>query len=246
MPIVTVVGDAHVDEHQTLDRFDCLNKYLKHVRPNYVITIGDFLSMNCLSDWDKNKRLLMETRRYSLEVDAGNEALDRMCKGLPKKTRLVAVKGNHENRVDRYFETDPTFLGTNSLEKDLHYYKRGFEVTEYKEHYYVNGVAFTHIPITSGGKSIGNPYVAAKALKLYGTSVVFGHTHTLDHCAEHRHGSPHLNQSLSVGCFFEHIDLYAQGSLTNYWRGIVTLNIYSENRFDIDTIAMSRLKAEYK
>ena len=117
--------------------------------------------------------------------------------------------------------------------------------TEDRDHYYVNGVAFTHVPINASGKPISNPTVAQKALRLYGTSIVFGHTHTLDHAAEHRHGTPHLNQALCVGCFFEHVDEYAVGSKTDYWRGIIVLTIYSPNRFDVETYSMSRLLKDY-
>ena len=142
-------------------------------------------------------------------------------------------------------DTDPTFLGTVSIERDLKLVERGYIVVPYKDVYYVNGVGFTHCPISGMGRSISNPTVTQKALKLFAHSVVFGHTHTLDHSAEHRHGAPHLNQALCVGCFFEHVDDYAVGSKTDYWRGLVDLNIYSPNRFDFATTSMARLYAQY-
>ncbi len=258
MSKVLVIGDAHIDEEQSLDRFDALGQYIVDNKPDEVVIIGDFLSFNCLSEWDKNKRKQMENKRYISETTAGNTALDAMMGPtdewnksrkaqkkalyLPNKTY---IKGNHEDRLDRYLDHDPVFEGAVSLEKDLDLEARGWKVVGYKEVHNIQGVSFTHIPIASNGKAIGNPNVAQKALRLFGNSVVFGHTHTLDHAAEHRHGSPHLNQSLSVGCFFEHVDEYAQGSMTNYWRGIVSLDIYSENRFDINTLSMRQLKDRY-
>jgi hypothetical protein len=148
--------------------------------------------------------------------------------------------------VDRYLETDPTFHGFIDLKKDLGLTENKWKVINYKDVYTVNGISFTHVPIAGNGKPIANPNVTAKALRLFSTSVVFGHTHTLDHSAEHRHGAAHLNQALCCGCFFEHVDLYAQGSKTDYWRGIVMLNVYSTNRFDFETVAMSRLLKEYR
>jgi predicted phosphodiesterase len=243
MASVLVVGDAHIDEEQSLDRFISLGKKIDAEQPEYVVLIGDFLSMNCLSEWDKNKRKLMENKRYKKEIDAGNKALDYMC--TSSHTQYVYIEGNHENRLTRYFEYDPTFLGTSNIPDDLHLDSRNFTWIPYKECAKIYGVSFTHIPISSNGKATGNPNVAQKALKLFHNSVVFGHTHTLDHAAEHRHGSPHLNQALSVGCFFEHVDAYAQGSMTNYWRGVVDLDIYSENRFDISTTSMRQLYSLY-
>lgn len=241
MPRVLVVGDAHVDETQDLRRFAALGRKIREEQPDRVVIIGDFLSMNCLSEWDRNKRKKLENLRYKKETDAGNKALD--LAGLRPGDEYI--EGNHEDRLTRYLDGDPTFEGMADIQKDLHLKDRGILWTPYKKVLDIEGVSFTHIPINAGGKAIGNPNVATKALKMFGGSVVFGHTHTLDHAAEHRHGSPHLNQALSVGCFFEHIDDYAVGSMTNYWRGLVDLNIYHRNRFDIRTTSMSQLLQMY-
>jgi hypothetical protein len=42
------------------------------------------------------------------------------------------------------------------------------------------------------------------------------------------------------------VDEYARGSITNYWRGVVMLNQYDENRFDVATVSMSQLLVAYK
>ena len=245
MTSVLVVGDAHIDEHQSLDRFRALGNKIRTEKPDCVVLIGDFLSLNCLSAWDRNKRAKLENKRYHLEIAAGNKALDLIGFGPARERVVVYIEGNHENRLTRYLEHDPTFEGFANVQQDLRLRERNIEWVPYKECFIMGGVNFTHIPIASNGRAIGNPNVAQKALRLFNNSVVFGHTHTLDHAAEHRHGAPHLNQSLSVGCFFEHVDEYAQGSMTNYWRGLVDLNIYGNNRFDIRTTSMSQLYNEY-
>jgi len=242
---VLVIGDSHVDENQKLDRFTALNNVIKNTEGlTHVISIGDFLSLNALSGWDRNKRLLMEDRRYHLEIRAGREALEQMQYGL-EDTDLtwIYVEGNHEDRATRYCEEHPEMQGTVDVRAGLKLDNRGWKWVPYKTNYNLNGVSFTHIPINGAGKAIGNPNVAHKALQLYHNSVVFGHTHTLDIAGLHRQNAPHLNQALSVGCFFEHIDEYAKGSMTNYWRGVVILDMYSRNRFDIHTMSMSQVKS---
>lgn len=237
-----VIGDSHVDDNQKLTRFKALNSVIRHTEGlTHVISIGDFLSLNALSGWDRNKRLLLENRRYSSEIRAGNEALSLLQKGVDKKLVWVYIEGNHENRATRYCEEFPEMEGTVDVRRNLNLDDRGFLWVPYKEAYNLNGVSFTHIPINGMGKPIGNPNVAHKALQLYGNSVVFGHTHTLDHAGLHRKNSPHLQQALSVGCFFEHVEEYAKGSMTNFWRGIVLLDLYSRNRFDINTMSMRRI-----
>lgn len=242
---ILVVGDAHVDETQSLRRFKLANNLIKQEEPDALVIIGDYLSMNCLSEWDRNKRAKMEGKRYSREIDAGNRSLDLMLAGTKVK-QLHFIEGNHEDRLTRYLDVDPTFEGRVSVPQDLDLKSRGFIWTPYKQVRTLNGISFTHIPASGNGKAIGNPNVAQKALKLFHNSVVFGHTHTLDHAAEHRHGSPHLNQALSVGCFFEHVDDYAVGSKTDYWRGLVLLDSYKTNRFDYETYALGRLERMYR
>jgi predicted phosphodiesterase len=242
---VLVVGDAHVDEDQNLDRFLALGNKIRIEKPDYVIIIGDFLSLNCLSEWDKNKRKKMENKRYKLEIEAGNAALNMMGLDGSQDCEVIYVEGNHEDRLTRYLNQDPTFEDTVSIPKDLKLVERDITWVRYKDVFTINGVSFTHIPINSAGKAIGNPNVAQKALRLFSNSVVFGHTHTLDTSAEHRHGAAHLNQALAVGCFFEHVDDYAKGSMTNYWRGVVDLVIYDTNRFDFSTQSMRQLYNEY-
>lgn len=253
-----VIGDAHVDELQDLKRFDALGNYIAIHQPDIIVLMGDFLSLNCLSEWDRNKRKTMELKRYSSEIEAGNIALDMLEYGIYKvnkarkklKTksytpRKIYIEGNHENRLPRYLDYDPVFLGTVSIYQDLNLEDRGWEWVAYKASIEINGVSFTHIPISGNGKAISNPNVAQKALKLYHNSVVFAHTHTLDTAGEHRHNAPHLNQALCAGCFFEHVDEYAVGSRTDYWRGVVMLRMYAHNRFDISTVSMGRLLDEY-
>lgn len=240
-----VIGDAHIDEKQNLERFTALRSKLDVEKPDYLIIIGDFLSMNCLSDWDRNKRKKMEGLRYHLEIAAGKKALSMLGIDGTQPFIVIYIEGNHEDRLTRYLDTDPTFEGMHSIVQDLELDKRKVKFVPYKVPYEINGVSFVHIPAAGNGKAIGNPNVCQKALRLFANSVVFGHTHTLDHAAEHRHGAPHLNQALCVGCFFEHVDDYAKGSKTDYWRGIVDLTIYSPNRFDFSTTSMRQLYTLY-
>jgi hypothetical protein len=212
------------------------------------VSIGDFITLDSLSEWDKKKAGKMEGRRYAADIAAGNEALDYIdaaCDSFAKVPKRIYIEGNHEERLERYLDYNPVVKGSMGVEKDLKLKARGWKFVRFKNDISISGISFTHIPISGSGKPIGNPSVARKALSLYNNSVVFGHTHTLDHSAEHRRGAPHLNQALAVGCFFEHIDEYAKGSKTDYWRGIVELNAYHKNRFDITTVSMSNLLRKY-
>lgn len=247
--LTLVIGDAHVEPGQSLRRFKWANKYILDVRPQRIVIIGDFATMDSLSEWDRDKRKKMEGRRYQADIDCARLALNLMLDGVDNGVPLVYTEGNHEERTDRYIDYHPELVGKVSVEHDLLGDTRasGRQViyVPYKQDWNYRGVSFTHVPIQENGKPVGGKTATQRALGLYQNSVVFGHTHKLDVACEHRHNSPHLNQSINVGCYFEHIAEYAIGSVTSYWRGLVLLNHYSTNRVDITTRSLGWLKSVY-
>jgi hypothetical protein len=187
----------------------------------------------------------MENKRYELELQVANKALDYIDAQCGYKPVKVYIEGNHEDRLTRYVEEYPELEGKLSVQKDLNLAKRNWIWVPYKSDYNIMGVSFTHIPILGNGRAISRPNICEKALRLYHNSVVFGHDHGLYHAMEHRHNAPHLNQALSVGCCFQHCPAYAVGSKTDYWRGIIVLDVYDTNRFNFTTLSMSSLMKQY-
>ena len=244
-----VIGDAHVAPRQPLRRFDWANRLIHDVQPNRIVIIGDFVTMDSLSDWDKDKRKKMEGRRYKADVECGLKALEQLLWQVPLSVEIIFCEGNHENRLDRYLDTHPELDGSVSIKRDLLDYvtMQGYNLTyvPYKEYWTYKGVSFTHVPIQESGRPVGGKTATSRSLSIHQNSVVFGHTHKFDVACEHRHNATHLNQAINVGCFFEHIDEYARGSVTSYWRGLVLLDHYSHNRVDITTFSLGRIKALY-
>ena len=241
-----VVGDVHVAQGQNLERADWLGRAITELNPTRVVFIGDLMTFDCFSNWDKDKRKKMEGRRYIKEIEKGREFISRMYDHAPNwKGDIILTEGNHEDRVSRYLDYNPELDGALDYQKDLGI-KDEWTIIPYKEYYNVQGVAFTHIPISEAGKPLGGKYVCHRALELHQGSVVFGHTHKLQVAPLHRHGSPHLNQALNVGCYFSHIDEYALGSVTSYWRGLVLVDHYKHGRFGWMPFSMGKLKQRYR
>jgi len=257
---IVVLGDSHVEPNQCLNRFSALGRYLLHKKPTHIISIGDFLSLDSLSAWDQDKKRTMEGVRYWNDISAGNKALDLMTDPIMRynkeRKRLhksqykpvkIYLKGNHEHRLDRYLDKNPVLDGSEiSLEHNLKLSTREWRVVPYKEHYVLNGIAFTHVPISNNGFPVGGKYICQRALDLYNYSIVFGHTHRLEVANKHRHGGEHLQQSLNCGCFFEHTPEYVRGAATDYWRGLTVLQVNQNMRFDMQTISMSELLRRFK
>lgn len=239
--LTMVVGDVHISAGQNLSRARLLGKAIEDLRPNRVVFIGDLLTFDSLSSWDKDKRKKMEGRRYQKDIDAGKHFLELMdTNGGHRCKEFILTEGNHEDRLWRYLDLQPLFDGAVDYRKDLDI--EGWTHVPYKEHHVYKGVYFTHVPINEAGRPVGGDSACKRALGIYQHSVVFGHTHKLAAVAVHRNGSSHLNQALNVGCYFDHIDDYALGSLTSYWRGIVLLDHYKTGRFNWSPISLGKLR----
>jgi len=252
-----VIGDCHIDDEQELDRFDILSSLIVDTKPEIILINGDFLTLNCLSAWDKNKRKKMEGKRYSNEIDAGNEALDRLFAGIKaynkgkkrNKTKqykpvIVYTEGNHEDRLERYLDTDPTFDGMVGVERDLKLKERGIEFIRYREYFYHMGVGFTHIPFNKVAP-ISGVDITRKAQMVTVSSVVFGHTHEQHLSHVHKEGMDHLQDTYNTGCFFDKKEDYVHGRVTNYWRGVTILHHWKEGRFDVESFSLGRLERLY-
>jgi len=243
-----VVGDVHCAPGQNLRRADWLGKYIADTKPARLIYIGDFATIDSLSAWDRDKRKKMENRRYAKDMDSCNEFLDRVAmyagKAMPGDRRYLM--GNHEYREDRYIEYHPELEGYVDINRQCGLEsERGFAITPYKEYTKHKGIGFTHVPIQESGAPVSGKYATDRALQVCDQSVIFGHTHKLNYVAVHPHGRKHLKEALNVGCYFEHVDEYALGSVTSYWRGLVMLDHYKYGRFSYQTIPMGKLRREY-
>jgi len=88
---ILIIGDAHIDEKDDLNRFHAIKNVIAKEKVDKILIIGDFLSMDCLSDWDKNKKKVMEGKRFKKEIDNGNKALDIIQESFKKEIIYIAT-----------------------------------------------------------------------------------------------------------------------------------------------------------
>lgn len=256
--LILPIGDCHINEKDNLERFKYLSKFIVEKLPDVIVIMGDFLTMDALNFFDKDKRKKLEGKRYCKEIDKGNEALDIIFYDflkLQNKQRNQKLKiynpeiyyfeGNHEYRCVRYLEYDPTFDGFIGIEKDLKLKERKIKFIPYREYLNINGIDFTHIPFNKA-KEVCGINITRKVSQLMYNSCVFAHVHSMEYEAFKRHGQKELQQIMSVGCFFEEHENYVHGRITEYWKGLVLLDSWKEGRFDIQMFSLDRLKKEYE
>ncbi|MDB4461364.1 hypothetical protein N9043_00275 [bacterium] len=260
---VGVIGDGHVKDGDTeLRRFRIAGEHQLANKPDYIVIIGDLATLDCLSAWDKDKRKNMEGKRYASEIEYVNKALDELTAPINEynkiqrknkekqyKPHIVYLEGNHCDRLNRYFEYDPTFEDFVSIPKNLKLDERGIEWSPYREYYDIEGVKFTHVPhnsikpISGSGLTVSIP---KKCLQYCDHDVVFGHTHRFE-MAHTTTSSGDRRTAISVGCLLhsegEH---YMSGKISDWWRGVVDLKIANGKILGVQGTEISLLESMYK
>ena len=99
---VCVIGDLHDAPGISKERLRWLGKHIRNTKPDHVVQIGDFLSLdsccwhidNATMQARKNKGTFLE------DIDSFNLALEELNKGLSTyKVKKHCTLGNHENRL---------------------------------------------------------------------------------------------------------------------------------------------------
>ena len=246
-PTSLLIPDAHVTCDQDLTKFNIISDLIATRRPNNIIIGGDLADMLSLSAWEKSNKLSIEGRRYKKEIEAINEALDRLLSFKNSCTNydpnIIYLMGNHENRVERYIETNPTLDGHMDLIEDLKLKQRNILVVPYKKFYELEGVLFTHAPLNAAGQPVSGKLSVHKAAELTSKSLVFFHTHQCQTYSCLRHGDSDLIQIYTAGCLF---DGWAPGGYSDdtthaSMKCISFLSHYKTGRFDIEQISLERL-----
>ncbi len=157
----------------------------RFLRPKHIVIIGDFADFFAVSAHDKDPE---RANRFDEELDDVEKGLDELdALGAENK---IYISGNHESRLKRYLMKSPELSGRRiTTQALLHLNERGWHHVEYKEHIKIGAAHWTHDVGVAGRNAV------FKALELYQTSCVSGHTHRMAYVVE---GSAIGEQKLSA------------------------------------------------
>lgn len=189
-------------------------------KPDYVIHLGDHFDFPSLSSYDKGKKSFIK-RRYIDDVDAGNESFYEFWSIIDKaklKTKFIFLLGNHENRLSRAIEYEPSeFEGLLDLcAPDF----SGWKVIPFLKPYKLNGICFAHY---IQNEFTGKPLASAKiTLARRSCSFVQGHKQCLDQAEQNTLDGKRIMGLVMGACYF-HDEEYKGEQGNNHWRGIAVL-----------------------
>ena len=247
-----VIPDGHAKPSEDLERFDLLNRFIKDLKPDVIINIGDAADMYSLNTFDKGKGSF-NGASYEADINCAVDSFDRTFRGLGYKPRKVFCVGNHEYRITRVLEQSPELAGDKHGVSMGHLQLNHFfdDVVDYEGAapgtISVDGVNYAHYH-TSGamGKAIGGENHARSLLLKGHMSSTCGHSHFLDY-STHVDGAGKRLHGLVCGSFKgPKNDAYAGTSARNYWRGVCVKRKVTNGGYDLQMVSLAQLEELYR
>lgn len=241
MTDIVVIGDLQVKPDQDISHIIDIGKYIKKVKPDVVVNIGDFYDFPSLCKYDKNT-LDAEGRRLAEDITAGNIALTTLDLAMQGyKGRKVFTKGNHEYRLQRMINENPELAGLLVEDMEDHITNLGWELYDFLQPVEICGIMFVHyVQNNFSGKPLGG--TALNILKQCGVSYVMGHKQVLDIAIR-----PTMDKRMQIGIVngasYPHDEKYKGYQGNTHFRGIIHLKNAGDGFADIETISLDRLKS---
>lgn len=250
---ILIIPDCQVKEGVPLDHLTWAGKAIVQYQPDVVVNIGDFADMPSLSSHDKAGSKYFEGLRYRKDVEVTREAMQALLAPLKEKQqaqkknkekvykpRMVMLMGNHENRIDRAVNNNPTLEGLIST-KDL-CYEDDWEVHDFLHPVFINGVGFNHYwPVGAMGRPASS---AATIINKLHMSCVAGHQQGKQVAYSKRaDGKPVC--AIIAGSYYLHDESYMDKLSNRHWRGLVVLNEVEDGHFDEMFLSIEYLGRKY-
>ncbi len=249
---VFVIPDTQVRPGVPTDHMTWIGKYIAEkargrTGPVHVVHLGDHWDFPSLSSYDRKGGTLMEGRRFSEDLKAGDDAwrllsipLERMRDKRQAETQLWALGGNHEDRADRAAKNDAALEGTvGSHLCD----RREWTVVPFLQPLVIGGVAFVHYvynPMT--GKPWGG--MIETRIKNVGQSFVMGHQQQFKYGQVPVLGGRRIGV-IAGNCYLHNED-YIGPQGNNEWRGILVLHQVENGEFDLMQVSLDFLCRKYE
>jgi hypothetical protein len=249
------IPDNQVREGVSLEYLNWIGQYIVKKRPSVIISAGDFCDAEAASSYDVGKKSA-EGKRIKTDIEVAKKAMTMLLKPLRQlqaeqivkgeevyRPRMVMTLGNHENRIDRFVNDNPSLHGFLSVD-DLEYEKFGWEVVPFLTPIIIDGVAYCHYFVNvMTGKPLGG--TSATMLKTIGASFTMGHRQTLDVATRFLSTDGSQQWGLIAGACYEHNEDYKGVQGNKHWRGIVVKHNVKNGSYDPLFISLDWLKAKY-
>ena len=165
-----LMPDIH---HPHCDRrtMDVLNEFIFDYDPDELVYMGDQVSLDCISFWNRNKPLLKEGQRLMKDFNDFDKDILQVHENLTRKDiRRTFMIGNHEYRIDTYVERNPELEDFIDIVRHLELHDRGYNVVPFNRVHKVGKLNVIH-------GYYWNMLHAKKTVDEFQGNVVYAHVH---------------------------------------------------------------------
>lgn len=223
---VLIMTDAHLrhdeEPHQS---YRLVKRFAKDWRPDIVVDLGDWLDLNYLSSFDKEKLRHLESRRLRGDYDLAHRELDYWQGITP---RLIKLEGNHDERIERWIDAVPALEGVIDYDVEFDFAGRGIAWHRYRDGQPIKLGKLNMMHGYYHGK-----YPVAKTLDVYMGNVVFGDVHRFQTFSR---GVPNYAdeiQAWSIGCLCGLQPEYAKGRPMGWQNGFAVMYLHDSGNFNL-------------
>jgi hypothetical protein len=225
---VLVIGDAH--DHPTIpkDRFRWMGRHAAEMGADWVVQIGDMLTLDSLNSHIPNDTLQAKTKNpFYHDLTSGADALGEFNRGLGSHLcqRHVTL-GNHERRAWYYEDANPETAGLLTGPLLALFEQHKWSTSDYGAWWFLGGVGFIHAPLNKLGKTLGGE-TRQNILNKMVFDVVRGHEHQKYLYSSSKFGPLGEVNLLGTGCALpdHHVEDYAKHCLNGWAWGVNEVTI---------------------
>jgi len=150
---------------------ESVNQFIFEYEPHELVYMGDQMSLDCISGWNKRKPLLKEGQRLVNDYETFDRDILRVHETLTADdTRRTFLIGNHEERVNWYIQEHPELEQLIDIDRNLNLTERGYNIIPFNQIYKLGKLSVIH-------GYYWNKYHAAKTLESFEGNVVYAHVH---------------------------------------------------------------------
>lgn len=244
---LVAIGDAH-DSPSIPDksRFEWMGAYVNEIKPDVVVQIGDFATLDSLNGHVPNETFQGKSKpSYMADMESFNLALDAMQidDGIERHCTL----GNHERRLYLFEDKAPEAYGMMQFELDRIFARHKWTYSPYGQIQYYGGVGFTHAALNRLGKTYGGKNAENTICNDAIHDMVVGHSHVERMIRQPKIGTNNYVQVLNLGCALPdgHVEDYAKHALTGWTWGIYDITIQHGHIQDRTWVSMAQLGERY-
>ena len=222
-----IIADSHVPYVNTSAMKVALS-ITKDINPEGFIILGDFMDMEPISHWLKNKKRTLENKRMKDDYIEGNKLLDKFDSILSKECDKRFFYGNHEDWYFQLIEEMPALEGLLEPKVELKLEERGYKVYDEINHIErIGRLCFTH------GIYHNQNYVKSHIDK-FQTNVLHADMHSPRfRCSE----SPARDIALvgyCLGCLCDLAPAYGKNRPNKWSHGFAVVHFFKNGYFDVD------------